>query len=73
MIIITSFTCYGSIIGKVLIPGLGFGKPEGVVRDAREVLRKTRCLIRMGVGRVMAVMNRTLPVRQSPKFPKFSE
>ena len=24
---------------------------EGVVRDAREVLRKTRCLVRVGVGR----------------------
>ena len=26
-------------------------KPEGVVRDTREVLRKTRCLPRVGEGR----------------------
>ena len=33
------------------ISGLGLGKPEGVVRDAGEVSRKTRCLIRVGAGR----------------------
>ena len=40
-----------TIIGKVWIPGLGLGKSEGVVRDAREVQRKTHCLVRVGVGR----------------------
>ena len=39
------------IFGKVWIPGLGLGKSEGVVRDAKEVLRKTRCLVRVGVGK----------------------
>ena len=50
-IIIASFTCCGTIIGRVWISGLGLGKPQVVVRDAREALRKTRCLIRVGVGR----------------------
>ena len=39
------------IIGKAWTPGFGLGQSEGVVRDAREVLRKTRCLVRVGVGR----------------------
>ena len=51
MTIITSFTCYETFIGKVWIPGLGLGKPEGVVLDMREVLRKTRCLVCVSVGR----------------------
>ena len=51
MIIIAWFTCNGMIIGKVWLAGLGLGKSERVVRDAREVLRKTRCLTRVGVGR----------------------
>ena len=38
-------------LGRYGYLDLGLGKPEGLVRDAREVLRKTRCLIRVGVGR----------------------
>ena len=38
-------------LGRYGYLDLGLGKPEGVVREAREVLRKTRCLIRVGVGR----------------------
>ena len=41
----------GTNIEKKRIPGLGLGKPEGVVRDAREVLRKTYCLVRVSVSR----------------------
>ena len=51
MIIIAQLTCNGTVVGKEWIPGLGLGKSEGVVRDAREVQRKTHCLIRVGVGR----------------------
>ena len=49
--IIASFTCYGTSIGKILISGFGLGLPEVLVRDIRYVLSKTRCLIRVGVGR----------------------
>ena len=51
MIIVALFNCSGTIIGKVWISGFGLRMPEGVVWDAREVLRKTRCLISVGVGR----------------------
>ena len=51
MTIIAYFSCNGTIIGKIWIPGLGFGKSGSVVRDARSVHRKTYCLVRVGVGR----------------------
>ena len=38
-------------IGKIRISGFELGKSEGVVWDAREVHRKTYCLIRVEVGR----------------------
>ena len=34
-IIVASFTCYGTSIGKIRISGFGFGQPEVVVRDTR--------------------------------------
>ena len=73
MIIIAKFSCNGTIIGKIRIPGIRFGKSERVVRDAKRVHRKTYCLVRVGVGRSDAVMNRTLPVRLAPKFSAFAE
>ena len=47
----TKFFIKRTIIWKVWILGLRPGKSEGVVRDAREVLRKTNCLVRVGVGK----------------------
>ena len=38
-------------LGRYGYLDLGFGKSEGVVWDAREVQRKTRCVVRVGVGR----------------------
>ena len=63
-IIIASFTCYGTSIGKIRKTGFGLGQPEVQTRDTMEVLRKTRCLLRVGVGRVIAVIKRTLTCRQ---------
>ena len=34
-IIIASFTCYGTSIGKIRISEFGFGQPEVLVRDTR--------------------------------------
>ena len=51
MKVMAKFFCDGTIIGKKRIPGLGFGKTEREVRDARRVHRMTNCLIRVGVGR----------------------
>ena len=39
------------MIGKKRITGLGFGKTERVVRDTKKVHPKTKCLVRVGVGR----------------------
>ena len=51
MTTIALFTCNGTIIGNVWIPELGLGTSEGVVRDAREVLCKTRYLVRVCVSK----------------------
>ena len=51
MIIIAKFSCNGTIIGKIRIPRLGFGKSERVVRDATRVHPKTNCFVRVSVGR----------------------
>ena len=51
MIIIALFSCNGTIIGKIWIPGLGFRKLKSVARDARKVHCKTNCLVRVGAGR----------------------
>ena len=68
MKVIAKFPCSGTIIGKKRMSGLGSGKTERVARDARSVHPKTKCLVRVGAGRSDGGHNRTLPVRQSPKF-----
>ena len=48
---IASFTCYGTSVGKIRIPGFGLGQLEVLVRDRKYVSSKTRCLICVGVGK----------------------
>ena len=46
------------------------GKSERVVRDAREVLRKTRCLVRVGVGRSDGRHKADSSLHTSAKVPR---